>query len=154
MTSPCYVLLTQLFSQGMRSRKEFFHLTTLSYPRDIRPLVILAVQLPHYVLSFGSERRSYQTETHHIFSKTERLSWKRTISWPTQGQQKPQLWLREICLARGHQTKRVRQRQHSIYQSLRGKWWNEWTLIFFQRRNGTFLRQSITWAQGLLGLFV
>ena len=77
MTSPCYVLLTQLFSQGMRdptSRKEVFHLTTLFYPRDIRPLVILAVQLPHHVLSFGSERRSYQTETHHIFSKTERLS--------------------------------------------------------------------------------
>ena len=129
--------LDRTFSKGMGDsrRKKAFDPTPLSYPRNIRLPVNLAVQLSHHVLSLGSECRSLQTEAHYIFSKTERLSWKRTISWPTQDQQKPQLWVREICLARGLQKRRVRQRQHGIYQSLRGKWWNEWTLIFFQRNH-------------------
>ena len=116
----------------------------LSYPRDIRLALDLAVQLSHHFLSFGSELRPYQTETHHVLSKTERLSWKRAVSRPTEDQQKPQLRLREICFPQGHPRKRVRQRQHYLYQSLCGKRWNEWALISFY---------SVTLAQGRLGLF-
>ena len=201
MTSPCYALLCELFSEAIETRprrssdavlhmswiicywgktKDFSHLHSirlmwstasqwtwpktsntegvihhkpLSYPRDIWPALDLAVQLSHHVLSFGSDLRPYQTETHHVLSKTEHLSWKRAISWPTQNQQKPQLRLREICFPQGHPRRRVRQRQHYIYQGLCGKRWNEWALSFLQWKKVTFLRYSMTLAQGHLGLF-
>ena len=90
-------------NEARRTDKEGgFSPQTLSCPRDIRRLVSLAVQISHHVLSFGSERRPYQTKAHHVYSQTERLSWKRAFSWPTHDQQKPQLWLWEICFARGH----------------------------------------------------
>ena len=80
MTSLCYALLSEIFRESIETRlgnpiqKEVFHPKTLSYSRDIRLAVNLAVQLSHHVLSLGSEHRPYETETRHVFSQTERLS--------------------------------------------------------------------------------
>jgi len=49
----------------------------------------VAIQLPYYVLSSGSERRSSKEETHLVFSEAKRLPRKRAVSGPTQGQQNP-----------------------------------------------------------------